>query len=351
MHQRSRQSESIDLRKLARHLDGELTNWDESKAARFKDHVLGEIRSEIARQAAAVIHGVRHGIWDSVQFRAAIKAWQLIKEVEKKCASNFWKAPTNNLFVVHGTAHRLFTTNGKPSLNGILPDTHFAFDNWDSLLEKGFSALSPDHFSQLRNEIAHPGGMRGSDAYDIIFFRQHLSIRDEWRVVADILDHFTTVASELTDGQLLQELVSVVVQQFISRGRVRIGFLYRIWKFTSVLTLYDLVRRYAFITSLCPPLQTASSFLLRNDGPRRHTNDINKRPTHRGAVARRAGTGRAPWGFACNQRCGRRTQRRRDFGGHAFCWIANDPRDRQSSTPVLRRRRQCLLDLLRVASA
>jgi hypothetical protein len=89
-------------------------------------------------------------------------------------------------------------------------------------------------FRRLAPEEATPGGLWGRSLsmgslamgprckYNPIFFGNYLSIRDEWRAIKSILDQLIFVETELTDDELLYELVKLLDNEFDLRGHLRI---------------------------------------------------------------------------------------------------------------------------------
>src|ERR1700731_826242 len=72
-----------ELHQLALRLSNALEAWDDAMSDEFNGVTRGEIRAEIARKTAALIHQARHGIWNASALRDAVRSWQLLKRVEE----------------------------------------------------------------------------------------------------------------------------------------------------------------------------------------------------------------------------------------------------------------------------
>jgi hypothetical protein len=78
-----------ELHELRSRLSDALEAWDEAISAEFDGRTRDEIRAEIARKSAALIHQARHGIWNAEALRDALTSWQLLKRVEERARAGW----------------------------------------------------------------------------------------------------------------------------------------------------------------------------------------------------------------------------------------------------------------------
>ena len=346
--------EAGELHQLRLRLSDALEASDEVISAEFDSRTRAEIRTEIARRSASLIHQARHGIWNPAALREALGSWRLVKRVEEKASARRpgpCALANGGADFIWRRGERLFVAEAKSAPSG-MSDVLTGSDliaKWAWALQVTVLRLSPGEGVYEGVSLTSPH-MGGPCEYNPIFFGDYLSIRDEWRAIAAVLDQLSLSEAQLSDLELLSELTKLIGQQFDLRCRVRIRFiaLTRAGEFAP--TLYELVRSYVLITCLCPPVPAANAMPTRMGRLGfRGTNDLRRRRAYRGAKARRM----AVW---CASRryprsAGRSTCARRgsDVGRHTVCGSAHASSDRKTKAPLLRGRRKCVLDFLRVA--
>jgi hypothetical protein len=342
--------EAGELHQLRLRLSDALEASDEGISAEFDSRT----RAEIARRSASLIHQARHGIWSPAALREALACWRLLKHVEEKAGVRRpgpRELANGGADFIWRRGERLFVADAKSAPSG-MSDVLTGLDliaKWAAALQATVLRLSPGEaiYEGVSLRSAHVGGPCESNP---IFFGDYLSIRDEWRAIAAVLDQLSLSEAQLSDLELLSELTQLIGQQFDLRCRVRIRLVVRTRAGELVQTLYELVRSYVLITGLCPPVAAANAIAVRMGGLGfEGTNDLYRRRAYRGAKARRM----AVWGASrgCPRSAGRSTCARRgsDVGRHTVRGSAHAPSDRKTKAPLLRGRRECVLDFLRVA--
>lgn len=196
---------------------------DQRAPEEFIDREYPEIRSEIVRHTAALIQKARHGVVKDLArlISTAVSSWRLLQKIEEKSK----RAGPSCLHRDHNDLTGFRTTTPPPQIDiawrdigrifvleskAISPREDVSIDNeFDVVLGSLHSITIDDRPSSLLNAASmgkSMGGMGfGKTDYSPIFFGHHLSIRDEWRSVAAVLDHLTLCEPELDDFQLLRE--------------------------------------------------------------------------------------------------------------------------------------------------
>jgi hypothetical protein len=345
--------EAGELHQLRFRLSDALEATDEVISAKFDGRSRAEIRTEIARRSASLIHQARR-IWNPAALREALACWRLLKHVEEKAGVRRpgpRELANGGADFIWRRGERLFVAEAKSARSG-MSDILTGSDliaKWAAALQLTVLRLSPGEAIYEGVSFRSPH-MDGPCEYNPIFFGDHLSIRDEWRAIAAVLDQLSLSEAQLTDLELLSELTQLIRQQFDLRCRVRIRFVVRTRAGEFVPTLYELVRSYVLITCLCPPVPAANAMPTRMGRLGfRGTNDLHRRRAYRGAKARRMAVWRASRRYRCS--AGRSTCPRRgsDVGRHTVRGSAHASSDRKTKAPLLRGRRECVLDFLRVA--
>jgi hypothetical protein len=345
------------------------TPVDQGASEEFIDCEHPEIRSEIARHTAALIQKARHGVVKDLArlIRTAVNSWRLLQEVEekaKRAGPSYLHRDRNNptgfrtttpaprIDIAWRDLGRIFVLESK----GTSPREFVSIDNeFDAVLELLRPIRIVDGAHRLLNVASMAKSMGGMDFdktdYSPIFFGHYLSIRDEWRTVAAVLDHLALCEPELDDLQLLREFVNVLGQQIHLRGRVKV--LHGQCGIASAdfgPTLYELVRSYTASVSLSPPEKIAA-ICKRTSYLAVGANDYYQRRPGRsaspGAKRRTYPRRRSP----APPGCAAYSQRCLNIGRHAVCRPADNPRDQRPSAEVLRRHRFRVLDYLPVACA
>jgi len=72
-----------ELRQLRSQLSDALEASDGAISDEFDSRTRNEIRAEIARKSAALIHQARHGNWNAAALREALASWRLLKRLEE----------------------------------------------------------------------------------------------------------------------------------------------------------------------------------------------------------------------------------------------------------------------------
>src|SRR5258708_1954385 len=72
-----------ELRQLRSQLSDALEASDGAISDEFDSRTRNEIRAEIARKSAALIHQARHGNWNAPALREALASWRLLKRLEE----------------------------------------------------------------------------------------------------------------------------------------------------------------------------------------------------------------------------------------------------------------------------
>jgi len=332
------------------------TPVDQGASEEFIGREYPEIRSEIARQTAALIQKARHGVVTDVTrlIRTAVNSWRLLHEVEEKAK----RAGPSCVHRDHNDLTGFRTTAPAPRVDIAWRDIGRIF-----VLES--KTASTRKYVSIDNEFdvvlgslqvasmgKSMGGMGfGKTDYSPIFFGHYLSIRDEWRTVATVLDHLAPCEPELDDLQLLRESVNVLEREIQLRGRVKVIYGWRgIAGADFAPTLYELVRSYALRVSLSPP-ETIAPICKRTSYLGFEANYYYKRRLGRSAspgrkrrTYPRRGSPGPPGSAAYSQRCLK-------IRGHTICRPADNPRDYRPSAELLRGHRLRVLDYLSMACA
>jgi hypothetical protein len=317
-----------------------------------------EIRSEIARQTAALIQRARHGVVKDLArlIRTAVNSWRLLQEVEDKArrAGTGFRTttPAPLIDIAWRDKGRIFVLESKATS----PREIVGIDNeFDAVLEPLRPIRIVDGGHRLLNVASMAksmGGMGfGKTDFNPILFRHYLSIRDEWRTVAAVLDHLALCEPELDDLQLLREFVNVLGQQIQLRGRVKVlhgqpG----IASADFAPSLYELVRSYTLSVSLSPP-ETIAAIWKRARYLGFEANDYYKRRSGRSASPGRKRRTYPRRGSPGPPGCAAYSQRCLKIRGHTICRPADNPRDYRPSAELLRRHRLRVLDYLSMACA
>lgn len=343
-----------ELRQLRSQLSDALEASDGAISDEFDSRTRNEIRAEIARKSAALIHQARHGNWNAAALREALASWRLLKRLEENArpgGASSRSIGDGSTDFIWRRGERIFAVEVKSAPSG-LTNIMAGFDPVAELagaLQVTFLRLSPGEAVHGDLSFAPPS-MGGPCQYNPIFFGDYLSIRDEWRAITSVLDRLSLGEEELSDLGLLRKLTELIKQQFDLRGRICIRYTVRRYAREFAPTLYELVRSYVLITCLCPPVAASNAIAMRMDrlGFRR-TNDLYKRRARRGAKARRMAVRGAS---RRRPRSAGRGSRSRRCGGarrYSLCGPAHPSCHRKTKAPLLRRRWKHVLDLLRVA--
>ena len=347
-----------DLHQLRSRLSDALENWNKTASDEFDGRTRDEIHAEIVRTSAALIHQARHGIWNAPALREALASWRLLKLVdEKACAdrrgSRF--AGDRGADFIWRKGERLFV--GEVKIGPGSGKTHIAASIARHLLDStDQSILVLDLFSLSASQAIHykslfaPPTMGGQHECNALFFGNYLSIRSEWRAITRVLDQLILEEAELNEVELLCRLAELIKQQLDQLGWVRVRYIVRTRTIGFAPTLYELVRSYVLITCLCPPVSAANAIAMRMGRLGfEETSDLHRRRAHQGANSRRMAVRRASrrrprsaGRGTCARSCG-------NVGRYIVCGSADAPPHRKAKAPLLRRRRECLLDFLRVA--
>ena len=343
-----------ELSQLKSRLSDALEAWDEVISDELDNRTRDEIRAEIARRSAALIHQARHGIWNPAALREALASWRLLKRIEEKARADrprLQPLGDGGVDFTWRRSERLFVAGVKsaPSWMANVMAGSDPIAEWAGALQGTFLRLSPGKALYVGLSFMPPP-MGGPREYNPIFFGDYFSIRDEWRAITSVLDQLSLAETELSDLELLRKLTELIAQQFDLRGRVCIRYTVRTRAREFAPTLYELVRSYVLITCLCPPMAAANTIAVRMGRLGfRGTNDLHKRRAHRDAKTRRMAVRRASGRRSrttgrgsCARRCG-------NAGRHALCGPAHAPCHRKAKAPLLRRRWKHVLDILRVA--
>ena len=345
------------------------TPVDQRASGEFIRREYTEIRSDIARQTAALIQKARHGVVTDVTrlIRTAVNSWRLLHEVEEKaeCAglscqhrdhndlTGFRTAtPAPRMDIAWRDIGRLFVIGYRTT-----PPCEIAsIDNeFDVVLGSLHTTRIDDRTSWLLNVASmgkSMGGMGfGKTDYSPIFFGHYLSIRDEWRTVAAVLDHLALCEPELDDLQLLRELVNVLEREIQLRGRVKVVYGWRgIAGAEFTPTLYELVRSYAPRISLSPP-ETIAQICKRTSYLGFKANDHYKRRSRRSASPGRKRRTYPRGGSPGPPGCAAYSQRCLKIRGHTICRPADNARGYRPSAELLCGHRLRVLDYLSMACA
>jgi hypothetical protein len=345
------------------------TPVDQGAPEEFINREYPEMRSEIARHTAALIQKARHGVVKDLArlIRTAVSSWRLLQEVEEKSK----RAGPSCLHRDHNDLMGFRTATPAPQIDSAWRDIGRLFvigyrttppceivsiDNeFDVVLGSLHSITIDDRTSWLLNAASmgkSMGGMGfGKTDYNPIFFGHYLSIRDEWRTVAAVLDHLTLCEPELDDLQLLREFANVLGQQIQLRGRVKVLQGQRgIAGADFEPTLYELVRSYTLSVSLSPPERIAAIF-ERTSYLGFEANDYYKRRSRRSASPGRKRRTYPRRGSPGPPGCAAYSQRCLKIRGHTICRPADNPRGYRPSAELLRGHRLRVLDYLSMACA
>jgi hypothetical protein len=336
-----------DLGELASRLSEVLENWDGNNSNRLDAFVRYELRSAIARRAAATIHRVRHGAWDPVQFRAALRSWRLIDQIDEKEPAN-----TNNYIdLTHITGEalshdRIFIKNISIESFDFDDDSVIIINYDNELLKDVFSNLQPRNFSFFSSMGS---STLNTINYSPIFFGSYLSARAEWRVISAVLDALVIVEPSLDDIELLKQLSILLKKEFEANSKFKMLLKTPLFERFFSLNTYELVRRHFLTTSLWPPLPAVDLNCLKTDGSLRGSNDNTKRRAHRHTAAGRNGEGNLRRGHPQNTRLPARSRQRCYTGRRLVCGQEDRPRLYGGLVSLLLGRRLPVLDFVRVA--
>jgi len=341
------------------------TPVDPGASEEFIGREYPEIRSEIARQTAALIQKARHGVVTDVTrlIRTAVNSWRLLQEVEEKAKragpsclhrdhndlTGFRAAtPALRIDIARRDVGRIFVLESKITS----PRENLGIDNeFDIVLEWLRPTGIDDRTSWLLN-VESMGGMGfGKTDYSPVFFGHYLSVRDEWRTVAAVLDRLALCEPELDDLQLLREFANVLGQQIQLRGRVKVLHGQRgIATADFAPTLYEFVRSYTLSVSVSPS-ETIAAICKRTRYLGFGADDYHKRRSGRSASPERKRRTYPRRGSPRPPGCAEYSQCCLEIGGHALCRPEDTPRDHRPSAELLRRHRLRVLDYLPVACA
>ncbi len=286
-----------ELRQLRSQLSDALEASDGAISDEFDSRTRNEIRAEIARKSAALIHQARHGNWNAAALREALASWRLLKRLEENArpgGASSRSIGDGSTDFIWRRGERIFAVEVKSAPSGL------------TNIMAGFDPVA---------ELA--------GALQVTFLR-------------------------LSPGEAV--LTELIKQQFDQRGRICIRYTVRRYAREFAPTLYELVRSYVLITCLCPPVAASNAIAMRMDRLGfRETNDLHKRRARRGAKTRRMAVRGAS---RRRPRSAGRGSRSRRCGGarrYSLCGPAHPSCHRKTKAPLLRRRWKHVLDLLRVA--
>jgi hypothetical protein len=323
-------------------------NWGAASAERFTKPVRREIRTEIAREAAVFVSHAHYRNFNYQTLRSLLGAWRHLQELDIK-DSAVKVTRDSGVDLAWRSEGRLFIANTKWSILNFskLPTlklTRLPTLNFHSLNTNLFAIKAPP-------SIHVADGNHRSWLYQIDCIDDHLSVRDEWRIISEILDKLANVEQDLGDADLRHLLLNLLAAQVESRIHSRIFYRFKLYKEDFSPSLYEFVRNHMVMSSISPPEPTVIPWHCRTDGRGLYPNDHNERRTCNSSPARRKSRGLAHRGSPGPAGRTLRTRRRIGCRRHSLHRITRLPRNCRPTSALFRGCRDFAMDNVRMASA
>ena len=310
-------------------LSAALANWNAATAEQFSGLVRRNIRTGIARETAGFIRRVHYRNFNYSGFRSLLRSWRYLEEIKLRDDLATRSDTNASIDFKFEISERLYIGQIK-SDNTVSVSTNLSYSS-----NKEINCV-----------------VDGQHRYFYYMFDtvgDYLSVRDEWRIVYGVLDNLSVIEENLADSELIRALLELWEAEVQDRSYCRTFFSFKIIEEDFSTSLYEYVRRHFVITSLCPPATTVDFNCSKSTGLGLQPDDHNKGPADRGPPSRREPRGNARYPRPSG--CGRRVTCRITRGGHPLRRITCDTRDHPTAPSILRRRRKCPMDYLRVACA
>jgi hypothetical protein len=337
-----------NMAELESSLRAAVANWDAASAERFTKPVRREIRTEIAREAAVFVSHAHYRNFDFQTLRSLLGAWRHLQELDVK-DSAVKVTRDSGVDLAWRSEGRLFIADIKWS---ILNFSKLPTLKLTSLPTLNFHSLNTNLFATKSTPSIHVAdGNHKSWLYEIDYIDDHLSIRDEWRIISEILDKLANVEQDIGDVDLRHFLIYLLKTQVESRVHSRIFYRFKIYKEYFSPSLYEFVRNRMVMSSISPPEPTVMPWHCRNDGRGLYPNDHNERRACNSSPARRKPRGLAHRGSSGTARRTLRTRRRIECRRRSLHRITRLPRNCRPTPALFRGCRDFAMDYVRMASA